>query len=228
MASIIEVTGVSCVGKSTFIKRVQKQGTVQVFSRELAAPKFLQRTHPMLRKTLGELLIWGRFCINCPLTFAQTRILFKLAFTNRERLIFRINIFRNAILKFAVRSYLQTHFHDTKVLIDEGVSHLPFVFQYSSSNLRDAASIFGEFKHCFDNCNVIILEDDNADLEQRLLERGHARLGRKAEFRVKEFVERNNQTLSEIKVAMELYQINCHSIDVSNKDAAIMFIKDSD
>ena len=135
-----------------------------------------------------------------------------LAWSKKEEVsfLFRLNIFRNAVSKFGVFKYLKDEKTDSKStnVVDEGISHLPFLFQNTHSSLI-LDFISGELT----NIGVIFLKSPGKEeLIKRLKKRGHKRL---RFLSVDEFVVTNNKIETYL---IHRYPHNCRNFRTLDGD----------
>ena len=166
----VEITGQPCSGKTTFIAG----NSVFDFERQVLCQNSLSRILNFFRGVLY---------------LGIGRLMILLAWSKKEEVsfLFRLNIFRNAVSKFGVFKYLKDEKTDSKStnVVDEGISHLPFLFQNTHSSLI-LDFISGELT----NIGVIFLKSPGKEeLIKRLKKRGHKRL---RFLSVDEFVVTNN------------------------------------
>ena len=114
-----EISGQSCTGKTSFIRDhlksdknyiLYERNTVNLFSDFISGLKYLGI------KRIKRVFLWS-LKENAPL-------------------LFRLNIFRNSVTKFGIFLKLTNNDKSRKrtYLVDEGVSHLPFIFLNTSTN----------------------------------------------------------------------------------------------
>lgn len=166
----VEITGQPCSGKTTFIAG----NSGFDFKRQVLCQNSLSRILNFFRGVLY---------------LGIGRLMILLAWSKKEEVsfLFRLNIFRNAVSKFGVFKYLKDEKTDSKStnVVDEGISHLPFLFQNTHSSLI-LDFISGELT----NIGVIFLKSPGKEeLIKRLKKRGHKRL---RFLSVDEFVVTNN------------------------------------
>ena len=166
----VEITGQPCSGKTTFLAG----NSVFDLKRQVLCQNSLSRILNFFRGVLY---------------LGIGRLMILLAWSKKEEVsfLFRLNIFRNAVSKFGVFKYLKDEKTDSKStnVVDEGISHLPFLFQNTHSSLI-LDFISGELT----NIGVIFLKSPGKEeLIKRLKKRGHKRL---RFLSVDEFVVTNN------------------------------------
>tara|TARA_B100001123_G_C15303890_1_gene1021943 strand:+ start:1191 stop:1793 length:603 start_codon:yes stop_codon:yes gene_type:complete len=156
----IELTGQSCVGKTSFLSRKVLDGD----DIELKAFKLGYKIEKII------IFFWGIIYLG----LSKTVILLYWSFKEDANLIFRLNIFRNAVTKVGIFSTLMKKQSNTSslLLVDEGLSHLPFLF-LNTETPKVLSLISEELK----NINVIFLKSPGSGvIKERLKSRGHQRL----------------------------------------------------
>ena len=122
------------------------------------------------------------------LGFQRTKVLLSWSLKENVSLFFRINIFCNAVLKFGIFQNLNksTLESSPRCLVDEGLSHLPFLFLKTDTN-QIVDFITDELRRV----NVQFLKSPGYDaIQNRLVKRGHKRL---KFLSVTYFTERNQE-----------------------------------
>lgn len=152
----LEITGQPCAGKSTFVNRKEADSEASILS------------HGYIKKIFY--ILYGLYFLG----FSRLKVLFFWSMDENAPIFFRINIFFNAVSKFGIFFYLQSLSNDSQqeILVDEGLSHLPFLFLNS-----DTVKVIEFISVELQKTNVNYLISPGLDLiEQRLLIRGHKRL----------------------------------------------------
>ena len=154
--SYTEITGQPCAGKSSFMNREASNNEAIVFKQGIARKIFY--------------FLCGLYFLN----LSRSKVLFFWSMLEQAPLYFRINIFFNAVSKFGIFFYLQSSSvnHHEDILVDEGISHLPFLF-LNSDTIKVVDFISNELQ----KTNVHLLNSPGSGIiEQRLSIRGHKRL----------------------------------------------------
>ena len=155
--AFIEITGQPCAGKSSFI--AQKE----------------MIDHEIYILERGHLVMISNFFSGIKyLGFQRAKVLLFWSMKENAPLFFRVNIFRNAVSKFGFFQYLSKSSvgNLSRCLVDEGLSHLPFLF-LSTNTQRVVDFISDELSRA----KVQFLMSPGYDvLQDRLLSRGHKRL----------------------------------------------------
>jgi hypothetical protein len=184
--SIIEVTGISGIGKTSFINNLEGK-YIPYESINIRYKLFAFISFFLLKIVSIRQIIW---MFNCSISSNHTSIMFKL------------NIFRNLLLKF-IR--FEAAFHASTslssiILVDEGVSHIPFIIQDSKNLDKNLDYFFTEFKVFLNQTTLVIIDIDISDeiICNRLLLRGHKRLIGYSIKEIKLFIKNNRRTLNKI------------------------------
>ena len=175
--NLVEITGQPCSGKSTLMNTYTFDGIKpQVYKQGL----FLK----LINFIRG--LIYLRLKIH---------LLLSWSLKEQGSFVFRMNIFRNAVSKFGIFVDLKTNYIDSRqtMIVDEGISHLPFLFQNTETHLVLELLTFE-----LSDIEVIFLPNPGSStIKERLKSRGHKRL---KYLNVDSFMSRNRD-------------IECHLID---------------
>ncbi|SHJ29169.1 hypothetical protein ACQ0P8_13520 [Halodesulfovibrio aestuarii] len=153
-----EATGSSCSGKTTFFKNVQRYITGGYIS-ECVFPSFIVRC--------VFLVLGFYYLLLRPVKFfwvIRHGIEIQLSMHNK------ISALRNAFEKFGCYFIFR---HDA-VLIDEGISHIPFVYQLTEEQLIDFLAVFE--KELRDISIILLTAPQESELILRLLSRGHKKV----------------------------------------------------
>ena len=171
--NLVEITGQPCSGKSTLLNTYTFDGIKpQVYKQGL----FLKVINFMRG------LIYLR---------SKIRLLLSWSLKEQGSFAFRINIFRNAVIFVD----LKTNYTDSRqtMIVDEGISHLPFLFQNTETHF-----VLDLLMSELSDIEVIFLPNPGSStIKERLKSRGHKRL---KYLNVDSFMSRNRD-------------IECHLID---------------
>ena len=171
----VEITGQSCSGKTKFIE-----------DELILDTKF----HVYQKNFITN--IFNFFVGIRHLGLERTKVLFLWSLDENASLFFRINIFRNAVLKFGNFKNLSTSTKDDlqTYILDEGVSHLPFLF-LNTDTLKVVDFVSNELSRI----NVEFLKSPGHDIiKERLTLRGHKRLN----FLSISFFTNRNQDIEDV------------------------------
>ena len=175
--NLVEITGQPCSGKSTLMNTYTFDGA---------------KTQAYKQGLFLELINFVRGLI-----YLRSKIRFLLSWSLKEQgsFAFRMNIFRNAVSKFGIFVDLKTNYIDSRqtMIVDEGISHLPFLFQNTETHL-----VLELLTSELSDIEVIFLPNPGSStIKERLKSRGHKRL---KYLNVDSFMSRNRD-------------IECHLID---------------
>jgi len=188
--TFIEITGQPCAGKSSFIVQEVMIG---------------KETHVYEQTYLIKMF---SFFVGIKyLGFQRTKVLLSWSLKENASLFFRINVFRNAVLKFGIFQNLSTSSLDdsTRCLVDEGLSHLSFLFLNT-----DTQQVVDFISDELRRINVQFLKSPGHDvIQDRLLRRGHKRL---KFVSVTCFAERNQEIED---VLLNLYPNLCKELTIN-------------
>ncbi len=193
---IIELTGIPAVGKSTLIQSLinRNDGNIVVFSYDM----FLSHYHlhfikyKPLRKIVSELLLYILFIINLNNYHSYINYYIRMLSTMKDGFFIKLNVFRNIILKFAVFNFVSTKCKDLIVIVDEGISHIPFNFiDCCGEQEVDLMAIFDGMGSVTGQISVVRLEREPESVKACLERRGHRRLQGKALYTIDQFMHRN-------------------------------------
>lgn len=153
----IELSGQPGSGKSTF----------------LISKKINYSSNDLYKKIFKKIIFFWEGLKYLPLK--RLRILLHWSYLENVSFFFKINIFLNSVSKFGSYQYLIKRNINNNIkfhIIDEGISHLPFLFLNTNpENVIDLISF--ELKRI----KVIYLISPGFDIiKKRLLSRGHKRL----------------------------------------------------
>ena len=164
---LIEITGQPCSGKTNFIDRETKSNKL--------IKKYDQR------RNLADFFI-GIYYLGC----SRSKTLFFWSLKEDVPFLFKLNIFRNSVIKFSIffSNHKSDKYKNAKLYVDEGISHLPFLFT-KMDTLKVLKFIAKELL----KTKVIFLKSPSQlVIKERLQRRGHKRL---RYLSLNLFVERN-------------------------------------
>ena len=154
--SFIEITGQPCAGKSTIVNKISLDIVVRC----------IQNRFP---KKILYFLLGINF-----LGLKRSKIIFGWSLAENVSFLFKLNIFFNCVSKFGIfyRHQNSAKYQDLKIVVDEGISHIPFLFLETDSKI-----VINFISDELQMINVYILQSPEQDIIQaRLLSRGHKRL----------------------------------------------------
>lgn len=167
--NLIEITGQPCSGKTTFLNYYDFDGTKPQIYKQRMGLKLMNFIRGVIYLRLKIYLLLG------------------WSLKEQGSFTFRINIFRNAVSKFGSFVDLKKNYsrEQQTMIVDEGVSHLPFLFQ--NTKTKDVLRIC---KTELKSVEVILLPSPGTSIiKDRLKSRGHKRL---KYLNLDSFVSRNN------------------------------------
>ena len=182
---IIEISGVSGVGKSYIISLLAKEDSI-----------ILDTT--IEKEELSDLKLAYLF-FKLKDSFEMLKLIIVIAFYLKITLFHKINFIRNSIKKIGKNSFLMDRKSDKYVVVDEGISH--FYQNIISPNqdkneklieLIDRLILKIEFLN-----EIIIVEAPSEIIFKRLNSRGHKRL--KDEIEIKKFIQKSEINLKIMK-----------------------------
>lgn len=164
---LIEVTGQPCSGKTSFIS---KEALI----------------NSSITKYKHKRKITNFFSGICYLGLSRLKVIFFWSLKEDVPFLFKLNIFRNTILKFGIfkKQYKFREHSSKKVYIDEGVSHLPFLFL--KTDTQKVLSFISE--ELLKIKVIFFMSPSHLIIKERLINRGHKRL---RHITLKSFIERN-------------------------------------
>jgi len=155
--NLVEITGQPCSGKSTLMNTYTFDGIKpQVYKQGLFLKliNFIRGLIYLRLKIIHLLLSWS--------------------LKEQGSFAFRMNIFRNAVSKFGIFVDLKTNYIDSRqtMIVDEGISHLPFLFQNTETHF-----VLELLTSELSDIEVIFLPNPGSStIKERLKSRGHKRL----------------------------------------------------
>lgn len=154
--SFIEITGQPCAGKSTILNKISQDYVIR-----------------HIKNRFPKKILYFFSGINF-LGLQRLKILLGWSLAENASSLFKINIFFNCVSKFGIFHQHQkpAKYQDLKIVVDEGISHIPFLFLETDSKI-----VTNFISDELQMINVYILRSPEQDIIQaRLLSRGHKRL----------------------------------------------------
>ena len=186
--TFIEITGQPCAGKSSFIAQEVMIGKeIHIY----------EQTHLIKMFSLFAGIKY--------LGFQRTKVLLSWSLKENASFFFRINVFRNAVLKFGIFQNLNTSTLEgsSRYLVDEGLSHLSFLFLNT-----DTQQVVDFISDELRRVNVQFLKSPGYDvIQDRLVSRDHKRL---KFLSVTCFAERNQEIED---ILLNLYPNLCKELN---------------
>lgn len=153
-----EITGQPCAGKSSFLANYAKDNQSSIF-----------KNHKGLARKVFYFFLGIYF-----LGFQKLKVLFCWSSQEDGPYYFRLNIFINAVSRFGIFCFVSRSISEKRIrfLIDEGISHLPFLFLKTDTSL-----VINFISNDLKTVNVLYLRSPEFKvIQNRLLSRGHLRL----------------------------------------------------
>jgi hypothetical protein len=193
---ISEITGISCSGKSALVAILHARKDIVIFD----AGQFVDPASPatMLGRLTAEIKnLFNLFMFNNGLLcLSDVFWLFKEIFKVRAVLRMKFNILFNCILKFSYHATIRRkNLKGCNCIVDEGISHIPFLLQDQSEWKKMQEEFFSRFEKQLSEINVIYLDASGVNTIERLIQRGHKRLKNKSLEEVKVFDKKNRETM---------------------------------
>ena len=187
LLKIVEVTGEPCTGKTTFIYRLIKGEKIRLFSRQWQAAELGVTKIPGLMRVIAyELLMLLEGVKTAGLEHSYRFFIAAMALDIPIK--WRLNIFRNIIHKYAIYFLAERTKYDGILVVDEGISHIPFLFSGGLKQL-DPTLLF-----CFPYHRpwIIKLTQDLDTIIYRMKKRGHKRIDEQLQD-IESFVSENRR-----------------------------------
>jgi AAA15 family ATPase/GTPase len=180
---IIEITGSPCSGKSTLLE------SINILENNLSVQTIYG--NPYAKNNILYLNIQKLFF--CFLGFYVTsnplrKFLLGKIYASESHFIHQFRLVLQTFLKFGRQSYLSKKISDKSLIVDEGISHIPFNLFLTESDISIFISLLpNEYK----KIKVYCLFESEALLYARLEKRGHKRVVNN-EMAIKDFIKKNN------------------------------------
>jgi len=160
---ITEITGAPGSGKTFFIENN--------FPRRIVLLGGMPLTYSTAKRVMYSVLLSIYALATGSINFRQTWWLMRKAATYDETLFSRMNALRNSLTKFGYYFYSA---NNNSIVIDEGVSHIPFILGLSNMEVDCFIKLF--FNH-LKNKKIIFVQNPPVEiLNKRLIARGHKRI----------------------------------------------------
>ncbi len=185
---VIELTGAPGSGKTTFIEKNYPDRFVLLGGLPLSF-----RTG---KRVLYSIVLFLYAIRIRALSLGQIWWLVKKAVTYDETLFAKINALRNSITKFGY-NFFERH-TDASLIIDEGISHIPFILGLENKEISD---FIYQFNQHLAEIRIIFIDSLPKEiLEKRIIKRGHKRV--RAGRDVERFVAKNTRIAEYYKRAL--------------------------
>ena len=148
MAFYYELTGPTCAGKSTLLRHDPRVSV-----------------KPQTIKFISGIIF---VLFNSPRGFVW---LLRHCFKSDRSAYHRLRVFVNVFAKFS--TYLRYSRQKKHLIVDEGVSHIPFILMLSNADIDEFLTIFS---FVIKNIEIEFVRIESALLESRIISRGHKRI----------------------------------------------------
>ncbi len=158
---ITEVAGPSGSGKSTFVK--------QTYPNKIIYHSYCPHNFSGLKRFYAS--AFGLFYLFAASALKRNQLLWiiKKSASLEDSIFHKINAFRNTVLKF----YLAERYKGKEIVVDEGISQIPFLLHLSSDEIKEFVALFE--CHLKSKKIVFLAPPLKEELIFRLSERGHKR-----------------------------------------------------
>lgn len=176
-ARIIEVTGAPGSGKTTFINSAFANSTVLMAGMPLSFGAF--------RRILSSIFLPCHAIMAGAINIKQIWWLLRKSIKYDELFLAKLNALRNALIKFSYRYFFSQTM--PSVIIDEGISHIPFILGLDERDLNEFVILFS--RQLAKIKIVFVNPPPKEILIERIITRGHKRVRHALEAEA--FVEEN-------------------------------------
>ncbi len=161
---IIEITGAPGSGKTTFIEKDLSDKIVLLGGMPIS--------YGTTQRVLASLFLSLYAIVTGAISLGQILWLVKKAATYDETLFARVNALRNSMTKFGY-GFFDAHGKAT-LIVDEGVSHIPFILGLEGREINDFVSVF---RDQLEKKAIVFIEAPPKELlVERISTRGHKRV----------------------------------------------------
>ena len=214
--AVIEITGAPCSGKTSFINNNFVDKAILLSGMPVS--------YGIAKRLLFSFFLSFYALATGSISLRQTWWLVKKAGTYDETLFSRLNAFRNSMLKFGYHLF---KLMQNTMLVDEGISHIPFILGLSSSDIVEFIKIF---RNHLEKVEIAFVESPTKEeLKARLILRGHKRVRNVSD--IESFVEKNINIGEKYKGALcnadlrvtfinDFCKCNFHKADIENITAS--------
>jgi len=183
---IIELTGVPCAGKSKAVASIALKYKARICDYNWLHKQLALDELPLyLRASAREIYLFG-YGIKI-LGYRKFFVLFRAVWRSGWTFFRKLNVMRNVLAKYSIH-FIASSSCTGPIVIDEGISHLPFIFSTSKVECPEELALYFPFGSPL----VIKLDGQPELIRQRLSERGHKMLS--SYWTVDRFLKVNFQT----------------------------------
>lgn len=143
-----EINGITCSGKSYYLKSLSEKENLRIFEK-----KFYH-------------FFFGMYFFCASSNIVQIKFIFLNSWFSDSRFIYKIKVFYNVIIKFY---YLNC---SNDCIVDEGFLQIPYILLLNDQNMNVFFSIFADE---ISSINFFWIYADDNLVQNRILERGHHR-----------------------------------------------------
>jgi hypothetical protein len=193
---ISEITGISCSGKSALVGTLGERENILIFDVGQFISSVKKRT--VLNRFAVEIINLLNLVMfnNGLLSLSDVFWLSKEVYKVRATFRLKLNILFNCILKFSYHATIRRKgLTGCSCIIDEGISHIPFLLQEQDGWRTMQENFFKRFERQLSQINVIYLDERGVNTIERLIFRGHKRLKNKCLEGAKAFDKKNRETM---------------------------------
>lgn len=161
--TMVELTGQPCSGKSFILKKILKQRPIE--------KHYLNALDLLRLKNIK---------------FRELRFLVTYSKRSKRRLIQKLRALISCITKLLYSSKYKYNF----TIIDEGVSHIPYLLDLKGNDLNQFLEIFASH---FEKTLVLYCVASQDNIRKRLIKRGHKRIKPDDKNALNNFLSLNNE-----------------------------------
>ena len=195
---IIEISGVPGSGKTTMLDSIRTSlpKNWDIFPNDSSS----NYTINILKNKINSFFYLFIFMLFKPFyTFKLIKYLSIYFLKSKESIYSSLYLLLNILFKISYVFFKIKFKPKNNVIIDEGISHIPFnMISYKSNQINiDAVKIWSFLKDLTKNIDVLILDISKKEAHNRIFARGHKRLKNKED--INNFLNLNNETINLIK-----------------------------
>lgn len=198
---IIEITGPPGAGKTTLLRQVCSSGEnddLLLYSDDFVLEHYkinFISSNP-LRKIVANMLLIFIFLPHCIQYGTFLRFTVAILKKRDENFMIKLSRLRNIILKLGRFHFIDRNFRRKTVLVDEGISHIPFIILYTSNKKKaDLKLLFAPLSAVISRIKVIVLDSRAIDIKYRYQALNHRDYNNKFKEMLDWFISSNNQLI---------------------------------